>query len=101
MWSMVRDTMDELNDIFFQQRSSHYDYYSLHKQEPPLVLTSPDHSFHRDALATVLQLYGSKAFRHPVFLLVPASLGDSYSHNHRHCLLPGGLNCSSVITTTH
>ncbi len=71
-----------------------YGHYSSLKQEPPLVFASADHPFHRVALATVLQPYGPKAFRHSLFLLVPVALDHPYGNHHYYCLLCWSLSWS-------
>lgn len=71
-----------------------YGHYSSLKQESPLVFASAGHPFHRLALATVLQPYGPKAFRHPLFLLVSAPLDHPYGNHHRYCLLCRSLSWS-------
>ena len=69
-----------------------YGRYSFLKQESPLVFASAGYPFYRIALAAVLQPYGPKAFRYPLFLLVPVALDHPYGNHHCHCLL-----CWSLI----
>ena len=63
--------------------------------------SAPYHPVYRYVVAALLQLLGTSVYRHPVFLLVPAPVGDYYGHYHGSRLLCESLSSCMLHATVH